>query len=321
MKKRMLTAVSIALMMMLSGTAGAMAQNHRNQGVGNSRGTTTTNTRPGGNSTNRPNNNASGNRPGGVGSSGNHNGNSNQNSAVRPGGSGNNSGDHNGNNNQNSAVRPGGSVNSNGNHNWNNNHNSGSRPGGNLNWNSSVPRPGVGATPSPSTSGYVRPGRITRWERPLPSPPVRENYNVGYGVPSISNILGLTFGSLLDYGLRSLVMAGYNVAGTWDNTIYLNNVSQFGLVWPQATIYYGVGGMTGARFQYSSYAPSTTNFNIAYNAVCAAYGMPLSTNMANGVTTYTWWGGSNSGYITLQYGPGPAQNGSYLYYTDLIYGR
>lgn len=239
------------------------------------------------------------------GQSGNNRGGT---SVSRPGG---NNGNHNGN-------RPGGN---NGNHNgnrpgWNNgNHNGwGNHWGG-----TSVPRPGVGATPSPRPGYGHRPPRINRWERPLPPPPPRVSY-VPVAVPSIRNVLGLAFGTMIDYGINALLTSGYNVAGTWDNTIFLNNVQQFGVVWPEATIYYGPNGMQSARFQYWSYAPNNYTFNSVYNALRAAYGNPLSTTSNYGTMTYIWWGGNNTGYITLQYGPGE-YNGGYRYYTDLIYGN
>lgn len=286
MKKRIFTIMTLAALLLPFGIS---AQSHRNQGAGNHRGNVQTE-RPGGNNQNRPGGNSN------VKPGGNNQNRPGGNSNVKPGG-----------NNQN---RPGG--------------NSAIRPGGNQNhrpdWGQSAPRPGVGATPSPRPNNFMRPPRLNRWERPLPPRPVFSGIPV-YGAPTISNILGLTFGTLIDFGVRTLLGAGYQIAGTWDNAIYLNNVSQFGLVWPQATIYYGVGGMNGARFQYSSYSPSTYNFNAAYNALCAAYGFPVAANDLNGTMTRTWWGGNNTGYITLQYGPGYGQDGRYMYYTDLIYGQ
>jgi len=40
----------------------------------------------------------------------------------------------------------------------------------------------------------------------------------------------------------------------------------------------------------------------------------------SGIVSATWWGGNNSGYVTLSYGPGMTETGGTMYYTDLIYG-
>lgn len=176
----------------------------------------------------------------------------------------------------------------------------------------SVPPPGAG-------SHNARPPRQYRWERPVPPPPPRYNY-VRVGVPSINAVLGLTFGSLIDYGITSLLQCGYQVIGTWDNIVYLNNVTQFGITWPEASMYYDTRGLTGARFQYSSYSATNYYYRSAYSQLCAIYGSPVSATNAGNIITSTWWGGSNTGYITLQYGPGVNEAGARMYYTDLIYG-
>ena len=317
MRKKVIYAILLAGMIFAPATL--PAQNLRGQGAGNHRGTTAT-TRPGNNNTNQNKPNTT-NRPGGNQNPTRPGGNQN---TTRPGSNQNTTrpgGNHNptrpgGNQN---TTRPGGNQNTTrpgGNHNP-------TRPGGHhghLNIWQSAPRPGVGATPSPGRYSGIRPPRLNRWERPLPPPPSRVQYVAPIGAPTISGILGLTFGTLINYGVNSLLNAGYNVAGTWDNSIYLNNVTQFGLIWPQATVYYGNNGMNGARFQITSFAANTASFNAAYNAICAAYGMPVSSTNYNGTMTRVWWGGNNTGYITLQFGPGYNEIGQSVFYTDLIYG-
>ena len=129
--------------------------------------------RPGGN---RPDNGNSQARPGGNRPGGG-------NSMDRPGGNGNRPG----------GNRPG--------HGWNPGHGG---PGNNYRPSNSVPPPGAG--------GYrpsYRPPRQYRWERPVPPPPPRYAY-VRVGVPTIGDILGLAFGSLIDYGINSLINIAYN---------------------------------------------------------------------------------------------------------------
>ena len=276
-----------------------------------------------GNSGSRPGNGNNNNRPG----SGNHGNNNNRpgsgnhgNNNNRPG-----SGNHGGNNNRpgsgnhgNNNNRPGS-----GNHGGNNyrpggNHGGGHgyHPGGGPHYGSSAPRPGAGSRPRP----IYRPPVSYRWERPLPPPPPRYR-TVRVGVPTIGSVLGLTFGTLIDYGVATLINAGYNVTSTYGgNTIYLTNVNQYGINWPQATIFYGNGGMSGARFQIASYSPTDLNFRLAYQQLSSIYGNPVSYDSNGGFPIVTWWGGNNTGYITLQYGPGVTSTGGQMYYTDLIYG-
>ena len=153
----------------------------------------------------------------------------------------------------------------------------------------------------------------------MPPPPPRYTY-VRVGVPTIGDILGIAFGSLIDYGINSLINTGYQVVGTYDDIVYLNNVTQFGITWPEASMYYGPSGLRGARFQYGSYSPTDYRYRSAYSQLCAIYGQPVNVTNTGYVTTATWWGGNNTGYITLQYGPGVNQTGARMYYTDLIYG-
>lgn len=290
--------------------SGKQQTSSRPSGSGSQGNQQTSTGRPGGGGSNQGN--GSGSRPGGNGGN-NHNGGNG--STVRPGGNGNNQG--NAGNRPNSGNRP------------NNNNHGTVKPGtgnngGNHAGGTSAPRPGAGSQPGhynpyPSSNHY-RPTYAYRWERPLPPRPTNYNY-VRVGVPSIGSILGLTFGTLIDYGINSLINTGYTVNSIYDNTIYLSNVTQYGVTWPEATIYYGPGGgMNGARFQYGSYGPSRYRFDTVYNTLCGIYGMPVGYNSDRNLITATWYGGNNTGYITLQYGPGLTQTGATMYYTDLIYG-
>lgn len=241
-----------------------------------------------------------GRRPGNSGNGGNvNNGN-------RPG----NGGNHGNGGNVNNGNRPG---------NGGNNGNHGNKPGNN--WNGSAPRPGHGSNVMPYYS--TRPKPVGHhWSRPLPPPPPR--YAGGYRpyVPTIGEVLGVTFGSLINYGVSQLIGAGYNVLSAVDNIIYLNNVNQFGVVWPYVTMYYAPGGgMTGARFQYSSGYNNWGNYNSAYTQLCRMYGAPVSVERYGNNAKAVWWGGNNNGYITLSYSPGYDQYGNPYFYTDMIYGQ
>ena len=259
-------------------------------------------TRPGhnGNAT-RPGNN---NRPG-------HNG-----GATRPGNSGHDTRPgHNG-----GATRPG--------HNNRPGYRPGYRPGGN-----SAPRPGSWSHHSRPHYKYRRPG----YRPPRPGggywgPPVASPYRINYwvppvpryvrvlpAVPSIGTILGLTFGSFIDAGINSLFNAGYTVTGYLNNAIYLSNVRQLGYVWPEAMVMYTDGLMSGTQFyNWSAMRDQSMYYNL-YNQLTALYGNPVDVNYSGTGPSATWWGGGNTGYITLSYGYGASATGMNNYYTSLTY--
>lgn len=137
--------------------------------------------------------------------------------------------------------------------------------------------------------------------------------------PSISAVLGLTFGTLIDYGINSLINAGYNVAGYQNNAIFISDVGMMGCTWPQATVYYGASGMNGALFQYRSPSFNSSPYNKVYRQLCESYGSPVETTTNGNGRSATWWGGNNTGYITLSTDYG-YDNGIPAYDTSLIYG-
>lgn len=270
--------------------------------------------------TSRPN---SGNRPGngniGSGSNGNNNrpgsGNRpNNNGGNRPG----NGNIGNGNNGNHSWDRPGSGNRPN--NNWN-------RPGSGNHWGQpghSAPRPGTGGayrpnrpTPPPPMAGRPS-GYFGHWH-PLPPPPPRPRnyYSVNYYSPSISTVLGLTFGSLLNVGLNALLNQGYQVASYQNDAIFLNNVGLWGMTWPQATVYYGNAGMNGALLQYRSGFNDYSAYNNVYIQLCRAYGDPVESHTVGTSRTATWWGGNNTGYITLS----TSATADGWLNTDLLYGN
>ncbi|GEM_PF-386359 len=256
--------------------------------------------RPGGN-TSGQGNSGHGYRPGGN----NRPGQGNSGHGYRPGGN-----NRPGQGNPGHCYRPGG----------NHRPGYGHRPG-------SAPRPGSGGVfrprpdyrpPRPYHYGW--PASYFGYWRPLPPPPVRPYfYQPVYVTPTISSVLGLTFGSLIDYGINALVNAGYRIAGYQDNAIFLSNVGIMGYTWPQATVYYASsGGMNGALFQARSGSFRSSPYNKVYKQLCRAYGDPVETTSDGGdYHSATWWGGNDSGYITLTsdktYDTGDVE-------TNLVYG-
>ena len=150
---------------------------------------------------------------------------------------------------------------------------------------------------------------------PVPPPRVY----IRPGIPSLGTILGLTFGTFIDTSLNLLYNSGYNVLGYANNMVYLSNVRQLGYLWPEATIYYADGLVSDMQFQYWTMSPASSRYNQVYNSLVRTYGAPVESFINNGVTTTSWWAGGNTGFITLQYGPGLAENGMTYYYTTLTY--
>lgn len=154
-----------------------------------------------------------------------------------------------------------------------------------------------------------------RWRCPLPPRPPRPRIYVS-GIPSIGSVLGIAFGTFIDYGINSLLNNGYNVSGYADNIVYINGVNSYGYYWPEARIYYDDGLCSGAVYQYWNSAADQARFNALYRNLCATYGYPVNTAYANGMNSCSWWGGNGNGYITLQFGFNSGQ-----YYTNLFIGN
>ena len=152
-----------------------------------------------------------------------------------------------------------------------------------------------------------------------PPPPPRPRVYVNYRIPTLSNILGLAFGTFIDIGINSLFNAGYKVLGYDNNIIYLSNVNELGYMWPEVSVYYTDGLMSDTQFQYWTPAPLRDRYNNVYRQLVRVYGQPIESIYSGPVLSTTWWAGGNTGYITLQYGPGTSQNGLTNYYTTLTY--
>ena len=175
------------------------------------------------------------------------------------------------------------------------------------------PRPGGGHW-GPPPHHYCH-----HWSRPLPPPPP-VTVHCHPGVPVIDMLFGVPFGVFIDYSINSLVHMGYNVLGYANNAIYMNGVSQFGYTWDDVQLYYNDGLFSSACLQYWSSSSSRTRFNSVYNQLCSLYGSPVSNNSYNGITSYTWWGGNQTGYVTLEFGYGRSDDGYAGYFTTVFYG-
>lgn len=327
--KKFVTSVALFLVTSLVLTPTTDGQNRGRANMGGHKPTSTTvQSRPGnmgrpsgnqGNvsrpSTSRPSGNDQGYRPGGNGNN-NRPGNNNN---HRPGGNDRPGGNHHpGGNNHRPDNRPGGYP--------GNNYRPGGydRPGGNHhpgNHRPGGPSPAhrPGHVPPPPHSVPYRPYMPANrpWMRPTPPPSFRP-----YGrLPRFGSIFNISFGTTFNISLNAMINSGYTVTGYGSNVIYLSNINQYGYIWPNATMHYNNGVLSGTQFVYSSPGYDMSRYNILYNNFVGQYGYPVSVqnNGANNISV-TWWGYNNS-YITLSFYPDYAYNGTYRYYTTLQIGN
>jgi len=155
------------------------------------------------------------------------------------------------------------------------------------------------------------------WYRPAPPRGWRAPH---YWRP-FSTILGISLGSTINLSINALVSNGYAITSYGDNSVYVSNVPMLNMMWPDAVLYYnGVGGLCGSRFVYSTGFYDMNRYNLTYNSLVNAYGMPYSLqNTASGMEA-TWWG-TNNQFIRLAFSADYSQNGSLRYFTTLSFGN
>ncbi len=292
----------------------------RTTGNRNERSHSTQNSRPNNsgrpsNSSGRPGNNNNGHRPGNnnTGRPGNNN------NGHRPGNNGGSNGHRPGNNN---TGRPG--NNNNGHRPGNNGHNPG-RPG-HGGYNPGHPhRPGGDYRPNRPNRPHrptviVPPHRPHRppmrpWSRPVPPPSWRPRP----AAPVIASILGITFGTAINMSLDYLINRGYTIDGYGNDAVYLRDVNEMSYYWPDATLYYGAGGLARSEFLYSTSYPDPMRYNSLYTRFNRTYGPPINIVRTGGVLSATWFA-PNRGYVTIDYRSQYSLGGDLRYFTTLTFG-
>ena len=303
----------------------------RTTGNRNERSHSTQNSRPNNsgrpsNSSGRPGNNNNGHRPGNNGGNNGHRpGNNNpgrpgnNNNGHRPGNNGGSNGHRPGNNN---PGRPG--NNNNGHRPGNNGHNPG-RPG-HGGYNPGRPhRPGGDYRPNRPNRPHrptviVPPHRPHRppmrpWSRPVPPPSWRPRP----AAPVIASILGITFGTAINMSLDYLINRGYTIDGYGNDAVYLRDVNERSYYWPDATLYYGAGGLARSEFLYSTSYPDPMRYNSLYTRFNRTYGPPINIVRTGGVLSATWFA-PNRGYVTIDYRSQYSLGGDLRYFTTLTFG-
>lgn len=274
---------------------------------------------------------AQGRRPGAYerndrgGNRGGHNNGGNRgNHNQRPNHGGNQGGNHDGNQGGgNQYQRP----NHGGNHDSGNNYqrpNHGGNHDGNQGGNHGGYRPtppppghhggGYRPTPPPPPARPHRP-HIFWSNRPAPPPAFRPHYHL----TPFQAIFGFAVGTAFNASLNYLYANNYVIDGYSGNELYLRNVNAFNMIWPDAVLTYNNGYLSMGNFSYSTSYYDSSRYNLAYRSLCNNYGAPVSIGNGNNGLSATWWGYDNR-YITLDYRPYYAVDGTLRYYTTLTIG-
>ena len=106
-----------------------------------------------------------------------------------------------------------------------------------------------------------------------------------------------------------------------NNTVYLSNVPMLNMFWPDATLYYGVGGgLVGSDFVYSTQGYNMSRYDLAYSMLVRNYGSPYCVQNTNAGIEATWWGPGGQ-FIKLSYLSAYNAGGYPRYFTTLSFGR
>ena len=252
------------------------------------------------------------------------------NNAQRPGNSSNapkpgsnNNAPNSGSNNN--AQRPGNSSNapkpgSNNNAQRPGNSNNAPKPGSNNNAqrpgnSSNAPKPGGNKDSHNSHINRPHCPPTTAYHRPIPPASFRPSNSF----PSFRAIFGITLGSTINISLDFLNRNSYVINGYGNDVIYLRNVTEYGYMWPDATLYYEANRLVGTQLIYSTNYNSHNRYNMVYNTLTNQYGNPIDIQYVTNGMIATWWGYDGQ-YITLEYHPTYTNNGQLRYITTLSFG-
>ena len=148
-------------------------------------------------------------------------------------------------------------------------------------------------------------------------PVIPVGYHPWHRAPVIRGILGLTFGTAYYASLDYLYDRGYEIDGYYDGIVYLRNVIEMRVTWPDVMLNYGsLNALNSAEFHYSTSFDDLGRFNFVHRELCNRYGSPMSYDESRSGIQAVWYGGNATGYVTLEYF---YQNGRY--YTTLSYSH
>lgn len=183
-------------------------------------------------------------------------------------------------------------------------------------------RPGHGPFYRPN-GGYhrpaMRPGRpvMRPWMRPMR--PV--SWHPRVWLPPVRPLFGLSFGLRFSTSVNLLLHAGYAVDSYDTQNVWLNNVNEFGLLWPEALISYGSGGGVAlTQLMYSTMMNDMRRYNYVYNMFSSQYGDPYMSSPGGGVVQATWFS-RDGGYVQLEYGQRNTYGNGTRFFTTVTVGN
>lgn len=161
----------------------------------------------------------------------------------------------------------------------------------------------------------MRPAR-----KPLPPPPHYNdrrpprphNWHYISGAPSLGQIIGITLGTAFVTTINNLTDRGIAYTPYGDNIVSVTNVSQFGYIWPCATLYYTDGLLTGGEFSHYSHPAVRDRYTQLYNRFTSQWGYPASIS-----STQATWFTPDNGFVTLDH----TYSSPYGYVTTLTLGH
>lgn len=225
----------------------------------------------------------------------------------------------------------------NGNHNGNNN--SYNRPGRQPQAHPQPMRPSAPAARPVGPVGQIRPGKPVRPVAPVrpvrPIPPTRPGRPVYQPwirpvrpatwrplrpIAAIAPLFGLNFGMGLNVSINLLGNRGYSVHEYGDGTLYINNVTELNMLWPEGILFYDNGGLARTQLYYSTPDYDINRYNQVYSILSSQYGYPVRTALPGGGVQATWFG-NNGSYVQLDFSSRQTVGGHSGYFTTLTYGN
>ena len=154
---------------------------------------------------------------------------------------------------------------------------------------------------------------------PIHRPTLPPHWRPAPGPCNFAGFLGMTLGTAINISLDYLYNRGYVVDGYGSDVVYLRNVSELNLLWPDATLHYGPAGLIASQYLYSTPYFDMTRHNNAYAILTELYGFPVSSSGIPGNMSATWFG-PNGRYIQLEYKQMNTLGGYNSYFTVLQFG-
>ncbi len=206
----------------------------------------------------------------------------------------------------------------NSNHHNGNNHN-GNHHNGGYKKPSHQHRPNRPVAPSrPVSRPPMRPSRpvVRPWHRPVAPHAWRPTRRV----PFVRALFGLSFGMVVNQSLQQLRTAGYSIDGYDDKLLYLNNIREFGYLWPEGVVSYVDGYVARTQLFYSTPGYNRSRYNSIYSQLSRQYGVPLRSVLPGNGMQATWFA-SDGSYIQLEFSAMNTYGSGSRYFTTLTFGN